>query len=449
VDADVIVVGAGLAGLVAARDLIAAGREVVVLEARDRVGGRTLNAELGDGEVAELGGQWIGVGHDRLAALAEELEVGTFPTSTEGENLLEWDGEVSRWSGEVPGLNPLVLADLGQSALRFDRLAGTVPVERPWETPHAERLDSETFASWLRRNVVSPQALRLWRVVLQAVLAAEPKDVSLLHVLFYVAASGGSAEYLIRDRGGAQHARFIGGSQEIPLRLARGLGDRVRYEQPVVAIEQRDGAVRLTALRGVTVTARDVIVAIPPALRHRIVYDPPLPGDLDQVCQRFPEGSVVKCLAVFDEPFWRELGLNGMGLSGDGPVAFTYDNSPPGGRPGVLLAFLEGGLARRLGRLRAEERRQHVLDHLGRLFGPRAAQPDDYHDLVWADEPWTRGCYGASFPPGGWTEYGPALRQPWGRVRWAGSESATMFNGYMEGAVRSGEEAAAAVLATT
>lgn len=446
-EADVAVVGAGLAGLVTARELDRAGREVVVLEARDRVGGRTLNLDIGDGEVVEIGGQWVGPTHERLHALAADLGVATFPTHTAGENLVEMNGEVTRYEGLVPRLGPVHLADLGQSMYRLDRMARDVDLEAPWETPRAELLDSRTLWSWLRRNVATPTALRAWRGIVETVWAVEPKDVSLLHALFYIATSGG-LEFLTNIEGGAQQDRFVGGSQRLALTMTEELGYRVRLRTPVRAIRHDGDAVRIHA-DGARVRARDVVVALPPALRHRIDYDPPLPAAQDQLSQRFPLGSVVKIALVYDAPFWRDDGLNGIAGSGDGPVTFTADNSPPDGSPGVIVAFLEGGFARRLGRVDAEVRRRAVLDQLARIFGPRAGEPVAYREVDWSAEPWTRGCYGGTLPPGVWTEYGHALREPVGRIRWAGAETATHFNGYMEGAVRSGERAAAEILAAT
>jgi len=189
------------------------------------------------------------------------------------------------------------------------------------------------------------------------------------------------------------------------------------------------------------------VVAVPPALAGRIAYDPPLPGLRDQLTQRMPHGTVIKCHAIYPEPFWRADGLTGQAGSDSGPAKVIFDNSPPEGRPGVLLAFLEGRLARELGTWPAADRREAVLATLARLFGPRAAAPEAYHELAWAEEEFTRGCYGAFLGPGVWTSLGRALREPIGPLHWAGAEHATVWNGYMDGAVRSGEAAAAAVLA--
>ena len=446
-EVDLVVVGAGLAGLAAAREAVAAGSSVLVVEARDRVGGRVLNEDIGGGNVVEVGGQWIGPTQDRLAALARELGVETFPTWGKGENLIEYAGALRRFTGTIPRINPLVLLEVERAQRRLNRLASRVPLEAPWETPGARRLDGQTAATWMRRNLPSKPGRMLLELGIEAVWAAQPEDISLLHVLFYIH-SAGSLELLFDTEGGAQQDRFVGGSQLVPLRMASALGaERVVLGAPVRAMRYDGNEGVALEAGGVSVRARRAIVAIAPTLAGRIAYDPPLPGFRDQLTQRMPLGTVAKCMAVYDEPFWRHEGLSGQGMSDTGPVKLTFDNSPPGGAPGVLLGFLEGRRARELGRVPPEQRREAVIDCFARLYGPRAAKPDAYVERLWAEEEWTRGCYGCHMPPGAWTSYGPALREPIGPLHWAGAEYATVWNGYMDGAVRSGESAAREALA--
>ena len=268
-DADVVVIGAGLAGLSAARAVAAAGASVLVVEARDRVGGRVLNHDIGDGKVVEVGAEWIGPTQNRLAALAEELGVETFPTWGEGRNVVERAGRLSRFSGSIPRINPLVLLDVGQAQLRLNRMARRVPLAAPWEAPDADRLDAETAATWLRRNVRTRSGRALLELGIEAVWAAEPGDLSLLHVLFYIH-SAGSLEMLFDTRGGAQQDRFVGGSQLLPLRAAEALGaDRIMLGAPVRAISHGAGGVVVYA-DGAVVRARRAVVAIAPTLAGRI-----------------------------------------------------------------------------------------------------------------------------------------------------------------------------------
>lgn len=464
-EADVAIVGAGLAGLVAARQLAAAGARPLVVEARDRVGGRLLNEEIGDGKVVEVGGQWIGPTQDRLAALAAELEVGTFPTWDRGRHLIEIAGRRGSYSGRLDSFSPRLLRDLSKALspaalvefeltrARLDRMARQVPLEEPWAAPKAAEWDSQTFASWLRRNTRTRAARTMFELATQGVWAAEPADVSLLHMLFYVR-SGSGLNVLLGTEGGAQQDRFDGGSQRIALLLAEQLGsERLRLGAPVRRIAHGEGGVTLEAdgpggeSAGLRVTARRAIVAIPPTLAGRVAYHPRLPGLRDQLTQRMPQGTVIKTMAIYDEPFWRDEGLSGQAVTDESPARVVFDNSPPDGAPGVLLGFLEGRLAREWGARPAEQRRDAILAGHARLFGARAARPAGFVERVWADEEWTRGCYGCMMTTGGWTEYGRALRAPIGPLHWAGAETATVWNGYMDGAVQSGERAAAEALA--
>jgi monoamine oxidase len=443
-DVDVAVVGAGLAGLVAARRLAAEGASVAVLEARERVGGRVLSEPLGDGKQVEVGGQWVGPTQERVLELARELGVETFPTYAKGSNLLELGGKVSRYTGTIPRLSPAVLADIALARRRIERLARRVVPEAPWRTPEAERLDAQTFASWLRHGMRTSKAREMMRLAGRTVWGAEPAEMSLLHVLFYVRSAGGF-DRLMDIEGGAQQDRLVGGSALLATRIADELEDRVLVGTPVHRIDDRERGLAIEG-QGLSARARRAIVAVPPPLRARIAYQPALPPLQVQLSQRMAQGWLVKCMAVYPEPFWRDEGLSGEALSDIGPTSLTFDNSPPDGSPGVLLGFIGGADARRTALLSAADRRRRVVAGLSRLFGPRAGDPQRYIELDWARETWIAGGPTCYMPPGGWSGCGPALREPMGRVHWAGTETATIWNGYMEGAVRSGERAAAEAL---
>jgi monoamine oxidase len=445
IEVDAVVVGAGLAGLTAARQLVEAGREVLVLEARERVGGRLLNHTLSDGTVVEVGGQWIGPTQLRMAKLVADLGLETYPTYNTGDHVLSFGATNARYRGTIPRISPLVLADMGQAQARFDKLARQVPLEAPWAADRADEWDAQTFATWIRRNVHTAKARALFDLYAEGVFAAQSSDFSLLHALFYTH-SGGGVDIISGTRGGAQQDRFVGGSQLAAIALAERLDGRVRLGAPVRRVEHRGDGVTVLA-DGVLATARHAVVAVPPALASRIVYEPALPAYRDQLTQRLPAGSVIKCNVVYETPFWRDEGLTGQATGDRGPVKVTFDNSPPSGSPGVLVGFLEGAHARRLNRMSPEDRRSAVLESLAAFFGPQARQPVEYVELDWSEEEWTRGCYGAHFPTGVWTQYGPALRAPVDRIHWAGAETATVWNGYMDGAVQSGERVAAEILA--
>jgi monoamine oxidase len=440
-DVDVVVVGAGLAGLTTARDIIAAGRTAVVLEARDRVGGRVLNDVTSDGSVVEVGGQWIGPTQDRLDKLAHDLGVDQYPTYNDGENLLVYRGRRTRYRGAIPKMPPHVLASIGIGQARLDRMAKDVPLHAPWAAAKADDWDSMTVETWIRRNVPTDGAKEMFRLGVTSVFSAEACDLSLLHFLFY-AHSGGLLNRMFNVQDGAQERRFVGGSQLIATRLAEQLGaDVVRLATPVRSIAHDHTGVTIGDVR-----AQRVVVSVPPTLAGRIEYTPALPAQRDQLTQRMPMGAVIKAMCVYDEPFWRAEGLTGQGTSDEGPVQITFDNSPPSGSPGVLLGFIEGRAARQLGGQPVAVRRRAVVDCFARIFGPRASRPLEYIERDWSAEEWSRGCYGAYMAPGVLSQFGPALRQPCGRIHWAGTETAEVWCGYMDGAVRSGERAAADVL---
>lgn len=443
---DVVVVGAGLSGLAAARAVAAEGRSVVVVEARDRVGGRTEGGTLADGQWIELGGQWVGPTQDRMYALLDELGLRTVPTWNDGDivfGLGRRTGRLAGRKGAVPRLNPVALADLAQGVTRFGRLARRTDLDAPWATASADRLDEQTLATWVRRNLRTPQARAYFELYSEAVLACQPADVSLLHALFYTR-SGTDMDTLMAVDRGAQQDRIEGGSVLVSQRMAEGLD--VRLGQPVASVAQDATGVDVVTRDGERFRGSRVVVTLPPTLAGRLRYEPLLPSRRDQLTQKLPAGSVIKVYAVYPRPFWRDEGLNGQAGSDRGPVKVVFDNTPPGYDRGILMGFLEGAAAREWSARTPAQRRTAVVECLVRYFGPQAAEPVEYVERDWTAEEFTRGCYGAHFAPGVWTGFGDALREPVGRVHWAGAECSPVWNGYMEGAVLSGEATAREVL---
>ncbi len=457
VHADVVIVGAGLAGLTAARNLVATGHRVVVVEARDRVGGRVLNHSLDGGAVAEAGGEFVGPTQDRILALAAEVGVPTFDSYDTGDNIYVNGAIRLRYSDTSPlgtaPPDPLLLADIIKLTQQIDTMAAKVRPEAPWTSPNAARWDGMTLESWVRRNALNAEGmLALLSPFLEALLGAECRDASFLSVLAYVAAAGdadhvGTIERLFNVRDGAQQSRFVGGSQEIPLRVAAALGSRVRLGHPVRSITQTPAGVTLRA-DGLLVTARRAVVAIPPALAARISYDPLLPPARDLLTQRMPMGALMKVEAIYPTPFWRADGLTGQFLTVSGPVGYAFDNSPPDGSVGVLAGFVGGTNNLSWGPRTLADRRAAVLAQYAAIFqDDRFLSPVDYFDQDWTTERWSRGGPTAVYGPGTLLSYGPALREPVGPIHWAGTETSDYWQGYMDGAVRSGERVAAEVAA--
>ncbi|MFI9275287.1 flavin monoamine oxidase family protein [Kitasatospora sp. NPDC052896] len=445
--ADVIIVGGGYSGMAAAHQLVGAGKSVIVLEARERVGGRAFTQRVPGGGWVDNGAQWIGPAQTRILALAREFDVETFPTYQTGKSILEYQGNRVEFSGlaleellKVP-IPPEDLAEFALAVDKFSGLAETVPPAAPWNAPNAAGWDSQTVATWMNANMKSAGARFLFTTAVKAYFSVEPADFSFLHFLFYVAAAGGF-ETLEES---SLAWRFDGGVQQIPDAIAAGLGDAVKLRSPVRRIDQTG--------RKVVVTTDDrryegsrVIVAMAPPMAARIDYHPILPASRDQYTQHLAMGSTIKAHAVYRTPFWREQGLNGQILT-QSPVNVTYDNSPPGGGPGILVAFFEGNPAREWADRPEAAVKAEILRTLVNYFGPRAAHPKYYYQVVWANEEWSRGCYCGMPATGTWTEYRDALRTPVGRVHWAGTETSTEWAQYMEGAVASGQRAASEVQA--
>jgi monoamine oxidase len=447
VKADVAIVGAGLAGLTAARNLVRAGHSVVVLEARDRVGGRTLNHRLADGQAIEAGGEFVGPTQDRVIALAKSLGYGTYKTYNEGENVLLHDGVRSTYPA-VPGLpnppeDPNVYKDTLAILGRFNAQGHQAGVRTPWK---ASRLDKQTLAGYVNGQAKSPLSIRLLNAANQAIYGKDNSQLSVLFNAFYTAAAGnakhpGNWALLISAGGGGQDSRIQGGSQVISLALAKSLGKRLRLNAPVRSVKQGRTRVTVTAA-GVTVEAKRVIVAVPPKLARKIHFTPALPGAKQKLLARFTPGDMIKAQLIYPTPWWRGKGLSGQILVAEGPAGITYDNTPESGAPGVILGFVGGSAAKKFRTLSPAARKQAYVDELAATLGEEARGDSDYFDMDWTAEPYTLGCPTGSMTPGVMSRYGASIRPPIGRIHWAGTETSDYWAGYMDGAVRSGERAA-------
>jgi monoamine oxidase len=448
---DVLVVGGGLSGLVAALKVARSGRSVLVVEARDRVGGRLLNHHLKSGGVIESGGAFVGPTQGHILALAKELDVPTFPEYIHGNNVyIAKSSGKQYYTGTVPP-DPTILLDVATLLPTLDRYAAGMPVDAPWSHPRAKEWDSMTLGDFIRHNTINSKGVEnLIKAWTEPGFGATPDELSLLFVIHYLACSGnestpGTFELNANTTGGAQERRFIQGSQMVPLKVAQKLSHRVALNAAVHRIDQGNGHATVHTARG-SVQARRVIVACPPPLVLDIDWHPQLPAQRHALLSNMHMGKLMKCDAVYPTPFWRDENLSGSGVSDSGATRAVFDNSPNDGHVGVLLAFVGGDTFRAVHQVSAASRKQQVLEGFAAMFGPQALKPIEYIEHDWTLERWTKGSPVAIMAPGVMSKYGPAIRRPFGRVHWAGTETSTYWTGYMDGAVRAGQRAATEVV---
>jgi len=444
--ADVLIIGAGLAGLTAARALVAAGFDVRILEAQNRVGGRTFTAHLGGGTFVDHGGQWVSPGQHRVASLAEQLGVSLFPSWDSGLTVSWKQGQRSTYAGMFPPGHADAEAQVRAGARALVDLAQTLPEGRPWDAPDAAAFDAQTLQQWLATRLSSPLAEATLLRSLQGVFGGGPGDFSLLSALAIVRSGAHEITRLVATEEIGPERRFVGGAQQLCERMASELGDRLVLDAFVTTLDWTATEVSAITLQH-RFRARRAVVTLAPTLAGRIRYRPSLPAARDHLTQRTPMGWVIKVHCLYPRRFWAEDGLSGKVSSDAGAMRATADNSPPGGTPGILVGFIEGEAARTLSAASRDDRRRAVLADLGRYFGPEATRPEAYLEHSWGDDAFARGAYGGFWMTGLWTAYGHALTTPIGPLHWAGTETSPEWNGKLEGAIASGVRVAEAVLA--
>jgi monoamine oxidase len=435
-----IVVGAGLAGLTAAHDLVRAGHDVVVLEARDRVGGRMHGIEVAPGEWVDAGAAYLGERHTELQDLLATLGLKTVPTEMSGDSRFMLDGGGGRtMPGRFPPLSAVALGDMFEL---LDELTRRVDPDAPWASPDAARLDELTAADWADQHLRRPDARLFFPLFLGEMMAADPAEVSMLHVAFYLR-SGGGISYLNDFEGGAQDSRIDGGAHRVCEALAEALpAGSLRLGEPVLGIDEGGGAVRVLT-ESTSYDADRVVVALPPLLADGLTIGPQAPPP--RATPASGRGCAVKVHLIYPEPAWRRDGLSGWSVNAVGPLLSTVDDTPYFGSLGVLTGFVTGAEAHRFSALSLAEQQAAATAQAAQIF-PDLPGPEAVYVTDWVSEEYSRGCYAAVLGPGDWGRLGPHLSRPHGRVHWAGTETSTEFFGLMEGAIRSGHRAAAEIL---
>lgn len=445
---DCIIVGSGLSGLIAARNLQRAGHQILVLEAQERIGGRMYGQEIAPNQYIDFGGQWVGPTQERFLALLDEYKIPRFPSPLEGKTVFLYNGHRSEFKGffqgfpegERPQISQEEWDDAMEAWHRFEQLSQSLPSTHPGRDPEHKRLDAQTFAQWIDENTKTDFGNWYFSYMVRAVGflgPAEPGEVSLLHVLWGNRCASQSEH---------PEAELIhGGAGQIPGVIAAELGNQIRINEPVVKISQDQAGVEVTTGQN-SYKAQFVIVAMPPYLSGRINYDPPLPATRQQLTQRFPMGTLAKIMISYESPFWREKGLAGVGMGNSQWIELFADSSDPRSGKGVIATFVMGDRYHRWQILNESERRSAILSDLAAYLGDRALSPSTFDVLDWPANPWVGGGYAAFLPPGVWTNFGEAIATPVGRIHWAGTEIAERWPGFFDGAVRTGEAAAVAVI---
>jgi monoamine oxidase len=440
---DVVVVGAGFSGLAAARAIVRAGRSVAVLEARDRVGGRTKPGQIA-GHTIDLGGMWVGPTQTRLLALGDEYGAKRYLSPIEGQNISEIKGTIRKGERGMPAVDDAALAEFMRVSAEIDDMSKTLSPNAPWAADRAREMDAITYSQWSRQVTSNGQTQQMLDAVAGAVFAADRSSFSLLYFLYYLK-SGDDLATVMGIGDGAQKWLYHGGVHQIAHRIAAELGDRLVLGAPVRKVKQDETGVTVTSDAGVW-RGRQAVVAVPPALCAQIDFQPALPSLRAKLCERFPMGSVIKFWVAYERPFWRDRGLNGLLFLDASAIGLTVDATPDGAPVGLIAGFFEGERAIEWGARSQAERKAKVVGEIARLLGPEGAKAIDYIDNDWPSEEWSRGCYGGVATPGTLSLFGQALREPAGRIHWAGTEASPVWTGYIDGAVRAGENAAAAAL---
>ncbi|NP_001088354.1 monoamine oxidase A L homeolog [Xenopus laevis] len=446
---DVIVIGGGISGLSAAKLLSESGISVVVLEARDRVGGRTHTVRNKQVKYVDLGGAYVGPTQNRLLRMAKDLGLETYKVNLNGHLIQHTKGKSYKFNGAFPpAYNPFVYLDYNHVMRTMDQWAKEIPVEAPWKAPHAAEWDRMSMMEFINNTCFTQSGRSFATLFVNLVVTAETHQISTLWFLWYIKLCGGTTRAFSTENGG-QERKFVGGSGQISERIMERLQGRVMLESPVVKIDQSGQSVIVETLNHETYEAKYIISAIPPILSTKIHFEPELPSIRNQLIHRLPMGSVIKCMVYYKEAFWRKMDICGCMImeDDDTPIGFTLDDTKPDGTEPAIIGFILSRKATLMANLTKEERKRKICEYYAKVMGTdEALHPVHYEEKDWSKEQYSGGCYTAYFPPGIMTQYGSVIRKPVGKIYFAGTETATEWSGYMEGAIQAGERAAREVM---
>ncbi|BFZ06104.1 hypothetical protein BsWGS_09143 [Bradybaena similaris] len=448
--ADVVVIGAGISGLTAARSLKQSGLEVLVLEARDRVGGRMYTIENKMSKYLDLGASYVAPNFHRLLKLVKEFGLETFYTNEKEDTVLFERGKSKRFRSLFPPAGGLISwLDMNNIIRLFYKFGSQIPLDAPWDAPRAKEWDQMTVQDFMDKYAWTKAGRDIVEHSVRINNTIDPHEVSLLYVLWHYQTTGG-LHMITAVEGGAQEMRIVGGTQQICNRLAASLGEEnVLLQQVVQQIDQTGSDVIITTSSGAQIKCKHVILTVPLTVQSQIAYSPPLPLSRSQLLQRVPMGCVMKAFVYYDKPFWKEAGYCGSSyiIDSDSLICYTLDNCPPDGSCYCLVAFIAADNARRAAEMSEADRKYHVTEVLAKVFqSKKALKPIFYEEKNWSGEPFSGGCYFVSMAPGVLSTVGRTIREPVGRIFFAGTETATVWVGYMEGAIQSGTRAAKEVL---